>query len=148
MFTKFTAYQWKRFKGVATTLFLAILGVVIILYTFNDNLLFFYTPSQLEPKAQAINGKEIRLGGLVKEGSYHKEGSNIHYFIVHDNNAEKAVRFIGILPNLFKEGQGIIATGRFYINESIFDTKEILAKHDENYIPREVYEEMKKASQK
>ena len=115
------------FTGISL---LAYLGIK----TFNENLLYFLTPTDI------INGKvpkksSFKIGGLVKDGSVKRVNLEVE-FIVTDNENDFLVKYTGILPDLFREGQGIIATGK--LENNIFMASEILAKHDENYMPPEV----------
>ena len=131
---------------------LAVLGLVsglgiaaaLVLSAFNDNLVFFHSPSDVAEK-QLPAGRFFRLGGLVAAGSVKKDGL-ITDFIVTDLRATLPVRFTGILPDLFREGQGVVANGRLDA-EGRFVATEVLAKHDENYMPPEVAEALKKSGQ-
>jgi cytochrome c-type biogenesis protein CcmE len=107
--------------------------MVCIFYSLNDNIDLFLTPSELVEKKDVIN-KNIRLGGVVKKGSIQK-GSGLYLsFITTDFKKEIQVKYNGILPDLFREGQGIVAYGK-YLDNGIFYAKEILTKHDEKYMP-------------
>lgn len=107
-----------------------------------DNMMFFLTPAQITERQMPANQK-FRLGGLVKNNSFQKLEGSSYEFIVADASSEIKVSYTGLLPNLFREGQGVIATGK--LNENgLFIATEILAKHDENYMPKEVYDELKK----
>jgi len=112
----------------------------LVTYAFRDGIEFFRAPSQVvadQPAADEV----FRLGGLVKEGTLETlEGTEIS-FVVTDQAEEIAVSYTGILPDLFREGQGVIATGR--LSDGVFLASEILAKHDENYLPREVVDALK-----
>ena len=117
---------------------LLVLGVSLTGYfgikAFNDNLLYFFTPTDvLENKAPL--GKSFRLGGLVVTGSVIREDMNVTFSLT-DNNKTIKVSYEGILPDLFREGQGIVATGS--LNQDLFIANTVLAKHDENYMPPEV----------
>ena len=114
----------------------------LALYGLTDRITFFSTPSDIAAKSIAP-GERIRLGGLVKDGSVVKtEGGNVR-FVVTDGTATVAVAYQGILPDLFREGQGVVAEGVIAPDRSLVaDT--ILAKHDERYMPREVVDAMKK----
>ena len=108
-------------------------------FAFKDGIEFFRSPSQVV--SENINEDEVfRIGGLVKENSLLKDGNNVS-FIVTDRANEVEVKFVGILPDLFSEGTGMIATGR--LKSNIFEATEILAKHDENYMPKEVADALK-----
>ena len=114
------------------------LSAGLIGYAFQDGINFFRSPSQV---AEAPPGPDevFRLGGLVEEGSL--ERGDMIRFVVTDGGASVPVTFVGILPDLFAENQGMIGTGR-YVN-GVFEASEILAKHDENYMPKEVIEALK-----
>jgi len=125
---------------------LLVLGVFSAGYlgikAFNENLLYFYTPSDVA-NGKAPVGKSFRVGGLVEKDSV-KRQDMIVSFVVTDNNESVEVNFEGILPDLFREGQGIVATGSVLTNcvrwtcKTYFLATEVLAKHDENYMPPEV----------
>ena len=119
---------------------------------FSENLLYFYTPSDIvDGKAPA--NKSFRIGGLVKTDSFERKGMKAT-FIVTDNNKTIKVIYDGILPDLFREGQGIVATGsvtcprKGWSCKNIFTATEVLAKHDENYMPPEVVDALESAEAK
>ena len=116
---------------------LSALGVAaaLVLTALNDNLVFFYSPTQVAEKGIAPD-RRFRLGGLVEEGSVQKEGQTVRFTVTDTNKTVKVV-YRGILPDLFREGQGVIARGRMGDN-GMFVAEEVLAKHDENYMPPEV----------
>ena len=119
------------------------LATKLILMALEDNIVYFYTPNDLIEKfgdTQNIQNK-IRIGGLVLESSIKKEGEKT-IFMITDRKKEVKVLFEGPLPDLFREGQGIVAEGMFQNNN--FIASEVLAKHDENYMPPEVAEALKK----
>tara|TARA_B100001250_G_C19776896_1_gene779997 strand:+ start:1055 stop:1504 length:450 start_codon:yes stop_codon:yes gene_type:complete len=118
----------------------------IIIYALSKNMVYFYTPSQVKNHEAPYN-LSIRIGGMVKINSVRKSSSSLEVdFTVHDLNQEIHVRYEGILPDLFAEGQGIVMTGRL-LNDNFFMATEVLAKHDENYMPPEVADMMKKDSE-
>jgi cytochrome c-type biogenesis protein CcmE len=117
--------------GIATTL---------VLTALRDQIVFFYSPTELHTKAVAA-GTPVRLGGLVKDGSWKKNGEN-NNFIITDGGTDTDVTYVGILPDLFREGQGIVAEGSLAA-DGTFTASNVLAKHDENYIPKEVADELK-----
>lgn len=131
---------------------LAVLGLVgglgiataLVLSAFNDNLVFFHSPSDVAEK-QLPADKRFRLGGLVEQGSVKKDGL-ITDFIVTDLRSSIPVRYTGILPDLFREGQGVVANGKLDA-QGRFIAAEVLAKHDENYMPPEVADALKKSGQ-
>ena len=119
------------------------LATKLILMALEDNIVYFYTPNDLIEKfgdTQNIQNK-IRIGGLVLESSIKKEGEKT-IFMITDRKKEVKVLFDGPLPDLFREGQGIVAEGMF--QNSNFIASEVLAKHDENYMPPEVADALKK----
>ena len=125
-----------------------VLGVSLAGYlgvkAFSENLLYFYTPSDIEDGKAPI-GKSFRIGGLVKTDSFERNGMRAT-FVVTDNSESIKVIYDGILPDLFREGQGVVATGsvtcsrKGWTCKNIFNATEVLAKHDENYMPPEVAE--------
>ena len=127
---------------------LLVLGVAMAGYlgvkAFSENLLYFYTPSDIEDGKAPI-GKSFRIGGLVKTDSFERNGMRAT-FVVTDNSESIKVIYDGILPDLFREGQGVVATGsvtcprKGWTCKNIFKATEVLAKHDENYMPPEVAE--------
>jgi len=137
-----------RHKKLAViVLGVAALGVasILVLNAFQSNLVFFFSPSQVAAKEAPI-GKSFRIGGLVEEGSVHREdGSTTVRFAVTDTVQTIPVVYTGILPDLFREGKGIVAQGKVSAN-GIFEADEVLAKHDENYMPPEAAEALEQAA--
>ena len=126
--------------------FLTLLGLstFLVLKSLEDNIVYFYSPTDINEKILSNEidlSKKIRVGGLVKENSILKEGKKIS-FKVYDGIDEILVTYNGILPDLFREEQGIVALGK--IENKNFSAIEILAKHDENYMPKEVSDMLKK----
>ena len=126
--------------------FLTLLGLstFLVLKSLEDNIVYFYSPTDINKKILSNEidlSKRIRIGGLVKENSILKEGKKIS-FKIHDGIDEVLVIYNGILPDLFREEQGIVALGK--IENKNFSAIEILAKHDENYMPKEVSDMLKK----
>jgi cytochrome c-type biogenesis protein CcmE len=117
------------------------LAVGLTLWGLKDSISFFYTPSQAA-KASPPAGRAIQLGGLVKMGSVKKASDGRVFFVVADRTAEDQVSFQGDLPDLFREGQGVVATGAFR-KDGVFEAKQVLAKHDEKYMPRELTKALK-----
>ncbi|MBL8594542.1 MAG: cytochrome c biogenesis protein CcmE [Kaistia sp. SCN 65-12] len=123
------------------------LGVVLafsatlIFMALRDQIVFFYSPSEIHEKAIAA-GTPIRLGGLVKAGTWKREGETSD-FVVTDGQTEMATHYVGLLPDLFREGQGVVIEGSV-TPEGTFAATNVLAKHDENYMPKELVEELKK----
>ncbi len=127
----------------------AILGGVsvattLIFFALGENLNHFYTPTELS-EGKAPVGQRIRVGGLVKDGSVERASDSLQVmFAVTDNARDVLVEYTGILPDLFREGQGIVANGRMG-EGGVMIADEVLAKHDENYMPPEAMEAMKRA---
>lgn len=120
------------------------LGVAaaLVLTALNDNLVFFYSPTQVAEKSLGPD-RRFRLGGLVEQGSVQKDGQTVRFTVTDTNKTVKVV-YRGILPDLFREGQGVIAEGSIG-PDGVFTAREILAKHDENYMPPEVAKALKES---
>ncbi len=133
-------------RAIAIVLGLLLLGGAagLVLKTFNSNLVFFYSPSQVAKKEAPIN-RSFRLGGLVEQGSLTRdpEGLTVH-FVVTDLARNIPVTYTGLLPDLFKEGKGVVAEGKLD-QAGVFHADQVLAKHDENYMPPEAADALKKA---
>ncbi len=117
-------------------------AVALVLNAFNSNLVFFYTPSQIASK-EAPQGKTFRVGGLVQAGTVQRDGVTVR-FTVTDTAQTVPVRYEGVLPDLFKEGKGVVAQGQLG-PDGVFVAREVLAKHDENYMPPEAAAALKNA---
>lgn len=128
------------------TIALVLLGVAtaLVLSAFEDSIVFFYSPTDLTEKKVA-DGRHVRIGGLVEEGSVKKAEGAITLFRVTDLTTTIAVSYKGLLPDLFREGQGVVAEGK--LQDGVFMASDVLAKHDENYMPPEVAEALKKSGQ-
>ena len=126
----------KRFALIIGAL--AVLGTAaaLVLNAFEENLVFFFTPSQVV-SGEAPKHRAFRIGGMVKEGSVQRDGVNVR-FIVTDTANDVPVTYTGILPDLFREGKGVVAQGKLDDHGTTFKATEVLAKHDENYMPPEV----------
>jgi cytochrome c-type biogenesis protein CcmE len=121
-------------------------GVGFALNALNENIMFFFSPADIQAGKAPAN-KDFRVGGVVVEGSVNRPGEGLTVeFGLTDNASQVKVKYTGILPDLFREGQGIIANGRLNA-QGDFIAQEVLAKHDENYMPPEVMEAMKKSGQ-
>lgn len=122
---------------------LAVIGVAValVLTAFKQNLVFFFTPSQIVAKEAPV-GRTFRLGGMVEAGSVKRDGVNVS-FRVTDTAQVVPVTYNGILPDLFREGKGVVAQGALG-DDGVFRAKEVLAKHDENYMPPEAASAMEK----
>ena len=132
----------QRKLALAALLVLAAGAIAALVFNaFRSNLVFFYSPTQVVAN-EAPAGRTFRLGGLVEAGSVRREGVRVN-FAVTDSAKTVPVRFEGILPDLFKEGKGVVAQGKF--EGGVFVAREVLAKHDENYMPPEAAEAMQRA---
>jgi cytochrome c-type biogenesis protein CcmE len=126
----------KRFALIGGGLAALGLAAALVLNAFQSNLVFFFTPTQVAA-GEAPLGKTFRIGGLVKEGSLKRQSDGLTVqFIVTDTAKEIPVAYTGILPDLFREGKGAVAQGRLN-PDGTFTATEVLAKHDENYMPPE-----------
>ena len=122
---------------VAMVVFGVAIATVLALTAFEENLMYFYSPTEIQA-GKAPADRAIRVGGLVVDGSVRREENSLAVqFDLTDNAEVVPVTYTGILPHLFREGQGIVAMGRID-NEGLFVADEVLAKHDENYMPPEV----------
>ena len=117
------------------------LAVGLSLWAMKDNVTYFFSPSEVT-EAAAPAGRVIRLGGLVEAGSVVKGADGTVVFVVTDNVGTSTVSYHGDLPDLFREGQGIVAQGAFR-PDRVFEASQVLAKHDETYMPREVADRLK-----
>jgi cytochrome c-type biogenesis protein CcmE len=132
----------KRLAAIA--LGLAALGVAaaLVLSAFEQNLVFFFTPSQIAAQ-EAPQGRTFRIGGMVQEGSVKRDGVEVR-FLVTDTAKAVPVVYRGALPDLFREGKGVVAQGQLGA-DGVFRAREVLAKHDENYMPPEATEAVQRA---
>jgi cytochrome c-type biogenesis protein CcmE len=118
-------------------------ATALVLTAFSNNLVFFYSPSDL--RTQAISAdRRVRIGGLVEDGSVRRGADSRVGFRITDGKTDVAVVYHGILPDLFREGQGVVAEGKLE-TDGVFAASTILAKHDERYMPREVVDALKKS---
>ena len=133
----------KQRRGVLIGTCLAVLGVAVglVLFALRNSIVFFYTPSEVAEK-HLETGQRFRLGGLVEDGSVKRgEGTTVS-FVVTDKRSTLPVTFTGVLPDLFREGQGVVAEGVLN-SDGVFRADSVLAKHDENYMPPEVAKKLK-----
>jgi cytochrome c-type biogenesis protein CcmE len=131
----------RRLTLVAVIAPILLLAVGLTLWGLSDSISFFYTPSQAA-KAHPPSGRSIQLGGMVRMGSVQKHPDGRVEFVVADRTAQDQVSFQGDLPDLFREGQGVVAVGAFR-SDGTFEAKQVLAKHDERYMPRELTKQLK-----
>jgi len=130
----------RRLSVIAGLGAVVIVAFGLILFALRDQIVFFYSPSEIHEKSVAA-GTPIRLGGLVKAGSWKKSGDR-NDFVVTDGTTDMAAHYTGILPDLFREGQGVVIEGAVATDGS-FAATNVLAKHDEKYMPKELVDELK-----
>ena len=132
----------KRLMGIGFIAAVLALAVGLVLVALRDEIVFFYSPTEIVKENKAASGQRFRIGGLVKEASLQKQGTTVS-FVITDTESEVTVKYSGILPDLFKEGKGVVAEG--ILNApTVFVADTVLAKHDENYMPKEVTDSLKK----
>jgi cytochrome c-type biogenesis protein CcmE len=136
----------KRFALIIGALAVIGAAAALILNAFEENLVFFFTPTQVAA-GEAPKNRAFRIGGMVKEGSVQRDGVNVR-FIVTDTAHDIPVTYTGILPDLFREGKGVVAQGKLEDAGTTpsFKASEVLAKHDENYMPPEAQQALDKAA--
>jgi cytochrome c-type biogenesis protein CcmE len=134
----------KRMALVGAGLALLVGAVALVLNAFSDNMVFFFTPTQVAAK-EAPQNRTFRIGGMVQDGSLQRQadGTTVH-FIVTDTAHAIPVTYTGALPDLFKEGKGVVAQGKLR-EDGVFAASEVLAKHDENYMPPEAAHALEQA---
>ena len=131
----------RRFAWIAAGVAVLGVAVALVLNTFQSNLVFFFTPTQVAAK-EAPQGRAFRIGGLVEVGSVQRRANSLDVnFVVTDTSKTVPVIYTGLLPDLFKEGKGVVAQGSLGADGK-FHATEVLAKHDENYMPPEVAESL------
>jgi cytochrome c-type biogenesis protein CcmE len=133
----------QRLFGIGLGLLLLCGALFFVLNAFQSNLVFFFTPTQVAT-GEAPKDGHFRVGGLVKAGSIQRDGMAVA-FVVTDTQREVPVRYVGLLPDLFKEGKGVVAQGRLDAGQ-MFVASEVLAKHDENYMPPEAQHALDEAA--
>jgi cytochrome c-type biogenesis protein CcmE len=133
----------QRFLLIAVGVSALAIAGAFVLNAFQSNLVFFFTPTQVF-KGEAPKERAFRVGGMVKEGSLIKDGENVQ-FVVTDFAHEVPVKYKGLLPDLFMEGKGVVAQGKLSDNK-LFAASEVLAKHDENYMPPEAQHALDQAA--
>lgn len=133
----------KQRRGVLIGTCLVVLGVAVglVLYAMRDSIVFFYSPSDIA-KMEIAPGQRIRLGGLVETGSVKRDQGTTVHFSVTDGAKVMPVTYTGVLPDLFREGQGVVTEGAVQ-PDGTFKADNVLAKHDENYMPPEVAAKLK-----
>ena len=133
--------RFQRLLLILLTLVIILSAVLLILYNTRENVSYFYTPSEIIKSEITIN-KMIRIGGFVENDSFNKISSSSFKFKITDEKASILVTFKGILPDLFREGQGAVIEGAF-VDKNIFNATNVFAKHDENYMPASIKEDLK-----
>ncbi len=134
----------RRLYAVLAGLTMLSIAAALVLTAFEDNIVFFYSPTDITTKALRP-GQTVRLGGLVEADSVKKAADGvITEFVITDTNKTISVRYAGLLPDLFREGQGVVTQGTLG-PDGVFVASEVLAKHDENYMPKEVADALKKS---
>jgi len=128
--------RYQRLLLILISLVLVLSAVLLILYSAKENISYFYTPSELNSSNIKFN-KKIRIGGYVEKNSFIKISASSFKFIITDNKKSIDVKYNGILPDLFREGQGAVIEG-FFVNKEIFNAVTVFAKHDENYMPSSI----------
>ncbi|OHC90376.1 MAG: cytochrome c biogenesis protein CcmE [Sideroxydans sp. RIFOXYB12_FULL_59_6] len=136
----------KRLTWILVGVALVAAAVGLVLFALKNNVSLYFTPTQVYNK-EAPQARNFRIGGMVEEGSVQrqKDGLTVHFKITDTTNAME-VEYKGILPDLFKEGKGVVAQGKLN-SENVFVAEEVLAKHDENYMPPEAMDAIKKAEE-
>ena len=136
----------KRLITILLSVLVLLIATLLITINLRDNIIYFYSPSELQETT--INKRNIiRVGGLVKEGSYkYNDKTKIYSFVITDNSNEVNVSFVGIIPNLFAENKGVVVEG-LAIDKVNFTALKVLAKHDENYMPPELIDALKQEGQ-
>ena len=132
----------RRLMVIATAAPILVLAAGLVLYGLRDSISYFYTPAQAKA-AHVPAGRSIQLGGLVLAGSVDRRNDGEIDFVVADRVTQSKVAYRGALPDLFREGQGIVAMGH-YDQDGVFVANQVLAKHDEKYMPRELQQALKK----
>jgi len=135
----------KRILIILTLLIILTIAFGLILYALKQNINLFYTPTELS-KTTTVKNQILRIGGYVKKHSVHYDKKNQSIsFVITDYRSDVTVHYSGILPNLFREGQGVVVTGQ--LSDLHFHATQVLAKHDENYIPLPLAKTLKKEAQ-
>ena len=141
-----TPVQRRRMVWVLLLLLASGLATTLVAFALQRNIAYLYTPAEVL-RGDASERARFRLGGMVEKGSFVRDnGSLVSHFRVTDGDAQLTVRYDKILPDLFREGQAVVATGT--MQDGVFVAEDVLAKHDETYMPKEVADKMGKAHQK
>ena len=141
MFKKSLNNKQKRSIFVAGIFLISIISLIFILKNFQNNIVFFFSPSEIDKIRSSLSS--VRVGGMIKKDSIKKIDALITEFIITDYQNELTINYRGILPDLFRDEQGVVAKGKINIVENKFYSSELLVKHDENYMPPEVAKDLK-----
>ncbi len=137
----------RRLAGIMLMLLILSTAMALTLTALEESVVFFHSPTDIATRDDLQKDRRMRIGGLVKEESLRREDGGVRVsFVITDLENEVRVQYRGILPDLFREGQGIVAEGRLATNGS-FLADQVLAKHDENYMPPEVADALRKSGQ-
>lgn len=129
-------HRKQRFIFIGSIFLISLISIFFIITNFKNNIVFFFSPSEI---SQIKNSKKIiRVGGMIKENSVKKIDALNTIFIITDYQNDLIINYRGILPDLFRDKQGVVAKGKFDLRENKFYSEELLVKHDENYMPPEV----------
>ena len=134
--------RFQRFFLILLSLSMLIIATFLILYNSKNNIIFFYTPKELIENNVNIN-EIVRVGAIVKEGSFKKIDAEKYEFVISDNIFSIYILYEGLLPDLFREGQGVVIEGKL-VKENIIHASTVFAKHDENYMPESIKKELEK----
>ncbi len=135
-----TLRQLKRFKLILVAGGILVAAAALVLFALQEQIVYFNTPTDIQTGKVEL-GQHVRVGGMVVDGSVTKNGTQVLFSVTDNENSIDTI-FSGVLPDLFREGQGVVMEGSL-TPENIFEAKTVLAKHDENYVPKEVMEAMK-----
>ena len=141
MFKKNLNHKQKRLIFVTAIFLISIISLIFILKNFQNNIVFFFSPSEIDKIRSSISS--VRVGGMIKKDSIKKIDALTTEFVITDYKNDLAINYRGILPDLFREEQGVVAKGKLNIAENKFYSNELLVKHDENYMPPEVAQDLK-----
>lgn len=141
MQTKKIKPKQQRIIFISSIILISLISLIYIITNFNNNIVFFYSPKEIEKIRNAKN--IIRVGGMIVKNSIKKIDATTTEFTITDYTENLVILYNGMLPDLFREEQGVVAKGRFNIEENKFYTQELLIKHDENYMPPEVAKNLK-----
>ncbi len=139
-------YKKKRWIFLASVFSVSVVALIFVISNFRDQIVFFYSPSELKSldDLSKIVNKQIRVGGLVVEKSVTKIDALTTKFVITDLKDELKITYSGLIPDLFRENQGVVAKGRLDRDKNQFIAEELLVKHDEKYMPPEVARSLKK----